>query len=69
MLGKGNRGSRESPATIVARLMGQAGHVLAVDRAFEVLGFNRIVEIYDSLDEALASLSKPPGETDRPSRR
>ena len=31
-----------------------------IDRAFEVLGFDQIMDIHDSLDEALEVLSQPP---------
>ena len=31
-----------------------------IDRAFEVLGFDRIMDIHDSLEEALEVLSQPP---------
>lgn len=32
-----------------------------IDRAFEVLGFNQIMAIHDSLDDALEGLAGPPG--------
>lgn len=31
-----------------------------IDRAFEVLGFNQIMDIHDTLEEALESLAGPP---------
>ena len=35
-----------------------------IDRAFEVLGFDRIIDTYDSADEALAALSRTPEPQD-----
>ena len=37
-----------------------------IDRAFEVLGFDQIMDIHDSLEEALEKLSEPPETADRP---
>ena len=38
-----------------------------IDRAFEVLGFDQIMDIHDSLEEALAALSAPPDAAGRSS--
>lgn len=35
-----------------------------IDRAFEVLGFNQIMDIHDTLEEALESLAGPPEAAD-----
>ena len=35
-----------------------------IDRAFEVLGFDRIIDTYDSADEAMAALSHEPESHD-----
>ena len=40
-----------------------------IDRAFEVLGFNQIMAIHDSLDDALEGLAGPPEAAHRPERR
>ncbi len=38
-----------------------------IDRAFEILRFDRIMDIHDSLEEALEVLSQPPEATGRTS--
>ena len=38
-----------------------------IDRAFEILGFDQIMDIHDSLEQALEVLSQPPDATGRAS--